>query len=241
MKITVILPAFNEEKLIASALKAVGSALDAFTAAGWQSEVIVCDNASTDETATIARRSGARVIFEPVNQIARARNRGAAAADGDWLMFVDADSFPTRALFERVRETIANGKIAGGGALVTLVGIRGFPWLIAQFWNGLSYMARWMAGSFIFCETALFRELGGFNEALYASEEIDFSRRIKRWARRNRRQIKIIGWPRLHTSGRKVHLCSHREFARLLWETAQTWGGNLRQRDSCRLWYDGRR
>jgi glycosyltransferase involved in cell wall biosynthesis len=241
MKITVILPAFNEEKLIASALRAVGSSLEAFTAAGWQTEVIVCDNASTDATATIARRAGARVVHEPFNQIARARNRGAAAADGDWLMFVDADSFPTQTLFEQVRETIECGKFVGGGALVTLAGIRGFPWLIAQFWNGLSYTARWMAGSFIFCETPVFRELGGFNETLFASEEIDFSRRLKRWARRNRRKIRIIGWPRLRTSGRKIQLCSPGEYARLLWDTAQTWGGNLRQRDACRIWYDGRR
>jgi glycosyltransferase involved in cell wall biosynthesis len=40
--------------------------------------VIVVDNNSTDATAELARRGGARVVFEPVNQIARARNAGAA-------------------------------------------------------------------------------------------------------------------------------------------------------------------
>lgn len=241
MKISIILPAYNEEKLIEQALKAVGSALEAFSSAGWQFEVIVCDNASTDATAAIARRAGARVVDEPINQIARARNRGAAAANGDWLMFIDADSFPTRKLFERVRETINDGKVVGGGALVTMPGVRGIPWLVAQFWNVVSYSARWMAGSFIFCDAAVFRELGGFDKELFASEEIDFSRRLKRWARRNRRQIRIIGWPRLETSGRKVQLYTYREYARLSWDTVSTWGGNLRKRDSCHIWYDGRR
>jgi len=241
MKISVILPAYNEEKLIDTALKAVGLALGAFSAAGWQTEVIVCDNASTDATAVIARRAGARVVHEPINQISRARNRGAAAANGDWLIFVDADSFPTRVLFERVREMIESGNVIGGGALVTLAGGGGIPWLMAQFWNVLSYTARWMAGSFIFCETSVFQDLGGFDQTLFASEEIDFSRRLKRRAHLDGRRIRIIGRPRLHTSGRKVHLYSYGEYARLLWHTVRTRGGCLRRRESCAIWYDGRR
>ena len=74
------------------------SAAGAFVRRGWGVELIVCDNNSTDRTAEIARNAGARVVFEPVNQIARARNRGAAAATGDWLIFVDADSHPSAGL-----------------------------------------------------------------------------------------------------------------------------------------------
>ena len=53
------------------------SAANAFTQRGWDFELIVCDNNSTDRTAEIARAAGATVEFEPVNQIARARNSGA--------------------------------------------------------------------------------------------------------------------------------------------------------------------
>ena len=67
----------------------------AFTARGWTTELIVCDNNSSDATPAIAAAAGARVVFEPVNQIGRARNAAAAAATGDWLVFVDADSHPT--------------------------------------------------------------------------------------------------------------------------------------------------
>ena len=241
MKISVILPAYNEEKLLESALMAVGSSLQEFSTAGWQTEVVVCDNASTDATADIARGAGARVVHEPINQIARARNRGAAAADGDWLVFVDADSFPTRALFERVRELIERGGVVGGGALVTLKGVRGVPWLMVWLWNALSYTAGWMAGSFLFCEAAVFRDLGGFDQTLFASEEIDFSRRLKRRARRDGRGIRIIRRPRLLTSARKIEFCSCRDYALLLWNAMRTRGGSLRRRDSCGIWYDGRR
>ena len=98
MKISVVVPAFNEEKLLGKSLAAIRSACSAFTDLGWDWEIVVCDNNSTDRTSEIARETGATVIFEPINQISRARNRGASAATGDWLIFVDADSFPAAPL-----------------------------------------------------------------------------------------------------------------------------------------------
>src|SRR5260370_23846726 len=102
MKISVIVPAFNEAKLITATLRSIRAATAAFASLGWESELIVCDNNSTDGTADLARAEGATVVFEPVNQIARARNRGAAAATGQWLLFIDADSRASRGLFAAV-------------------------------------------------------------------------------------------------------------------------------------------
>ena len=102
MKISVIVPAFNEERLLQGTLRSIRAAMAAFDRRGWMSELIVCDNNSTDRTAEIARAEGATVVFEPFNQIARARNAGAAHASGDWLVFVDADSQPSLRLFADV-------------------------------------------------------------------------------------------------------------------------------------------
>ena len=98
-----------------------------------------------------------------------------------------------------------------------------------------------MAGSFIFCETAAFREIGGFNQELFASEELDLSRRLKRLARRTGRGIVILDRNPLLTSGRKFSLYSPREYAWFLARTALTFGGTLKRRESCQPWYDGRR
>ena len=73
MRVSVVLPAFNEEKLLPAALAAVRVAASAFTSRGWEWECVVCDNNSTDGTAAVARAAGATVVFEPVNQIGRAR------------------------------------------------------------------------------------------------------------------------------------------------------------------------
>jgi len=99
MKISIVIPAFNEERLLGESLAQIKVAANVFIKTGWQTELIVCDNNSTDRTAEIARTAGALVVFEPINQIARARNTGASAATGGWLIFVDADSHPSAELF----------------------------------------------------------------------------------------------------------------------------------------------
>ena len=82
VKISIVVPAFNEEKLLGDTLAQIKAVAGAFTNIGWDTELIVCDNHSTDRTAEIARAAGAKVVFEPINQISRARNAGAAAATG---------------------------------------------------------------------------------------------------------------------------------------------------------------
>ena len=82
MRVSVIVPAFNEEQGLAASLRSIRQAMKVLDVAGWSSELIVCDNNSTDRTAAIAREEGAHVVFEPINQISRARNTGAARATG---------------------------------------------------------------------------------------------------------------------------------------------------------------
>ena len=231
MKISVIVPAFNEEKLLGTTLACIRESTK-----GMDVELIVCDNNSTDRTAEIATQAGARVVFEPVNQISRARNTGAAAASGDWLVFVDADSFPDRALFAELAEAIAGGRCVGGGATVRFDDADRAAQGAVAIWNAISRGMRWAAGSFVFCEAAAFRALGGFSTELYASEEIDFSRRLKR-----RGRLTILHRHPLRTSGRKVRLYSKTEYLRLLAKIVLSGGRSLRSRDECFAWYDGRR
>ena len=240
MTVSVVVPAFNEERLLGGSLAAVREALRAFDAPGWSRERIVCDNNSTDRTAAIAREMGAHVVFEPVNQISRARNAGAAAAKGDWLIFVDADSYPSAALFADAREAIESNALAGG-ATVTCDNVP----LAARFalgcWNAMSRATGWAAGAFVFCEAAAFREAGGFSEALYASEEIDLFRKLKRLARAQGRRIAILHEHPLRTSERKIHLYAQADYFAFILKTLVTGGGTLRKRSECRFWYDGRR
>ena len=147
MKISVVVPAYNEEKLIgASPWRPSARRWPRFRSAGWETELIVCDNNSTDRTADLARAQGATVVFEPINQIGRARNKGAEAATGDWLVFVDADSHPSRELFADVAGAIVTGKYLFGGSTVKMDAHYPIANALVNLWNGISRVRKWAAG-----------------------------------------------------------------------------------------------
>lgn len=240
MKISIVIPAFNEERLLGHSLEQIKRAARAFERPGWETELIVCDNNSTDKTAQIARDAGAIVVFELINQIARARNRGAAAATGDWLVFVDADSQPSPELFAGVAEAINSGKYLAGGATVKMDVRHPTAGFVVWIWNSISRTFKMLAGSFIFCEAEAFRKIGGFNEKMFAAEELDLSVRLKKFARETGKKVLILSRHPLLTSARKLHLYSLREHLRLMFRFA--WNRRLlTNREACYLWYDGRR
>lgn len=241
VKISLVIPAFNEERLLAASLAKIQAAAAAFTRRGWAVELIVCDNNSTDKTAAIAAAAGATVVFEPINQIARARNCGAAAATGDWLVFVDADSHPSAELLDDVAEQILGGRCLAGGATIRLDEYMFAAAVITRIWNLSSRLGRLMAGSFIFCETAAFREIGGFSHELFVAEELDLSQRLKRLAAKTGRKIVILHRHPLVTSARKMHLYTAREHLRFLWLAIFRQRQTLGSRQASYLWYDGRR
>ena len=241
MKISVVVPAFNEERLLGESLAQIKSAAKSFLERQWEFELIVCDNNSSDRTAEIARAADAKVVFEPINQIARARNSGAAAATGDWLIFVDADSHPSAELFFDVAMEIISGKCLAGGATIRLDEHYLPAEIITGLWNGASRIFKLLAGSFIFCDTAAFRKIGGFSNELFAAEELELSKRLKQLARETEKQIVILHRHPLVTSARKMKLYTAREHLRFFLRAVFNQRRTLTSRKETHLWYDGRR
>ena len=242
MRVSIVIPAFNEEKLLPATLAAVAGAARVFAARAWTHEVVVCDNNSTDRTAEVARAAGAAVVFEPVNQIGRARDAGARIATGDWLIFIDADSRPAEGLFADIADRIAAGRHLGGGSTVALE--PGTPFFARVFcggWNLWSRLARWAAGSCVWVEAGAFREAGGFGTEFYAGEEVFLSRRLHRIARRRRQRFEVLSAHPLATSSRKLKLYTFTESARFLARMLLSGGRAAKDPRACHLWYDGRR
>ena len=108
-------------------------------------------------------------------------------------------------------------------------------------WNAISRGLHWAAGAFVYCEAAAFRRAGGFSEELYASEELELSGRLKRLAREQGREFRILHRHPLLTSARKMRLYGWRElapvFGRFLLHPRRV----LRSAKDCSPWYDGRR
>ena len=248
MLITIAIPAFNEEKLLPATLAAVTEAGDAFSERNWEWEVVVCDNNSTDRTAEIAEAGGARVVFEKHNQISRARNAAGKAAKGKWIIFVDADSEPSKALFEATAATMDNKEIIGGGTTINYDVQNWVLTIITVVWNGISRVMHWPAGSYIFLRTEDFHELNGFSEKLYASEELEFGGRLKKLAQQRNQHLQILTQTPLATSPRRFRLMRSYPLLENLkfilkhsFSMVFTGGRSLQKAENCRFWYDGRR
>lgn len=241
MKLSVIIPAYNEEKLLPGCLESVFAALDAHKSHDCTSEVIVVDNNSTDRTAELARAAGATVVFEPLNQISRARNAGARVAQGDWFLFVDADSQLHPATLAELLCRVRKGRIAGGGCLVALDGVPKIGHFLMEICNLGMRILVWAAGSFVFCRADAFREIGGFSVELYAAEEIRFSQDLKRWGKARGLGFALLHRQRHVSSGRKFYLYSPKELLQhlVLGLVFARW--TIRDRQKLGIFYDGRR
>lgn len=237
MDYSVIIPAYNEELFIGQTLERLRSIRKELSGT-FSGEIIVVDNNSTDLTAQIASNMDAHVVFEKVNCIARARNAGAVAAEGKHLIFVDADTLVTTELINSALKHLSTGKICGGGTRFTfdISSISLFARVSLWIWNIITRFKPLAAGSFIFCSRSAWLESGGFNEKLYASEEIFFSHKISKWGKKRGQKFIILDIPAI-TSGRKFDWYTPRQ---ILWYflIILVFPFALRNKRFCKLWYD---
>ncbi len=200
-------------------------------------ELIVVDNNSTDATARVARAAGATVVFEPVNQIARSRNRGVSIASGDALVFVDADTLCSKKLLQQALDLLSSETVVGGGTVIAIDRDAGrFGTYGVWLWNWLSRRARMAAGCFVFCRRDAFDAVGGFNVKVFAGEEIYLSRRLKRWGRRHSMRFEILDVEPVITSARKLHWYSPLQI--ILQAALVLIPGAIYSKRLCRTWYD---
>ncbi len=234
MRFTLIIPAWNEEAFLPETLERAKSAI---SACSYHGNLVVVDNNSTDNTAAIARAAGATVVFEPINQIARARNRGASIATDDVLVFLDADTYLTEDLLQTSLDALASNQVVGGGVILELdQPANGSALRVLNLWNAVSKRFQLAAGSFIFCRRDAFEAIGGFDAKVYAGEEILLTRKLKRWGKKHGYRFQIISDKKIITSARKLQWYST---GQLLWQFMLILiPGALYSKRLCKTWYD---
>lgn len=236
MKLSIVVPAFNEEAVIGGCLDAIAESVR-LAAVGRETETVVVDNNCTDSTAEIARARGARVVFEPVNRISKSRNAGGRAARGEWILFIDADSRLSPELLSQLVRRMEDPGVAAGGALMRFDRA---PWIGRLFTIvhlACAPLGGFCAGPCMFIRKEAFDAIGGFREELHAAEELWFCRDAAAWARRRGRRFVVVTRPNIVTSGRRFRINSFGEIFRSVAAAAV----NPRSAEGCSLWYDGRR
>ena len=204
MLISIVIPAFNEEKSLKHTVEHIRCAINDNSYRGYSWELIVCDNNTTDKTADIATELGCRVVFESERQISRARNSGASIANGHWLLFIDADTYPRPELLAETIDVIESGTHIGCGTTIEVVGGTLFNKLRMESMNPISRLFNLSGGAFLLCQCNAFRSIGGFSTNLYAYEEIDFLFRLKWHGWKIGKKFKVLHHYPVITSGRRA-------------------------------------
>jgi cellulose synthase/poly-beta-1,6-N-acetylglucosamine synthase-like glycosyltransferase len=138
------------------------------------------------------------------HNISAVRNAGASATAGDLLVFIDADTLVPDTLFETIAAAMEDDRCVGGA-----VAVRYGP--IARRWMAL-YLTGWRFWSRIFsmkqgaaqfCRRDAFEALGGYDQTIFMSEDIDFYWRLARFARQRGGHLRFIERPSVVTSTRR--------------------------------------
>lgn len=204
MNLSVIIPAFNEAGYLPSTLDSVQRASEHLRdRTGVDVEVIVVDNNSTDETAAVAEGMGATVVRETVQGIGRARNCGADVAEGDVLVFVDADVTVPVTLLEVVHEAMSDPDCIGGGVDVEYRPRRAVIRLYLRCWRQLARLTGMVQGATQFCRRSAFEAVGGYDENVWIGEDVDFLWSLKKPASETGRHIHVVRSPRVLPSTRR--------------------------------------
>lgn len=179
MKISVVIPALNEEKLLPKTLSSL-QALDRKP-----DEILIVDASSTDKTAEVSKKMGARVITVPQKTIGFSRQKGIEAATGDVIAFTDADSTLPRDWLNRVERALSTPGVVGYFGRVILVdGPKSYLFLI----NTIQPMINWVIWKLFRIpmttgqNMAFFKDkamvVGGIPTNFKMAEDIEIARRL---------------------------------------------------------------
>ena len=172
--ISVIIPTFNEE----AAIKATIHRTWQSDAANLINEIIVADGGSTDLTVAIAKSEGVNVLTSSKKGRAAQMNAGAAAATGDILYFLHADTIPPQGFTADIINAIDHGCVAG---CYRLSFDHDHWFLKANAWfTRLNVNAVRFGDQSLFIKKAVFQNAGGFREDLLMMEDQEIIHRIRK-------------------------------------------------------------
>ncbi|PIT89190.1 MAG: hypothetical protein COU27_01670 [Candidatus Levybacteria bacterium CG10_big_fil_rev_8_21_14_0_10_36_7] len=199
-KISVVIPAYNEEKFIQNTLKSL------LYQTYRDFELIVVDNNSSDDTGLVAKSFGARVIVEKEKGVSHARNRGFLEAGGEIVASTDSDTVLPENWVETILKEYQkdNSLVAFGGLSILYSGPvsarSAGRFLFPYFWKLDSLLSGgWnMSGFNMSVRKSAFKKIGGFNTKLLMNEDVDLSKRLRKIGK-----IGINAHLLAYTSGRR--------------------------------------
>ncbi len=208
MKISIVIPALNEEKTIQQLI----SHLKLSSSAENISEIIVSDGGSNDHTVQFAWQAGAIVVSGKKGR-AQQLNHGAKYATGEILYFLHADTFPPKYFDKEIIQTVKNNSEAG---CFIMKFDNKHPFM--KFWGWMTkYTGSYFRGGdqSLFVTKILFETVSGYNSKLRIMEDYDMVYRLKRktkfavikkWITTSARKYKRVGMYKLQLQFATIYL-----------------------------------
>ncbi len=171
--LSVIIPVLNEANIIERMIESLQVSSTEIT------EIIVVDGGSSDQTVALAKALGVRVIAAELGRAAQ-MNAGAAAATGEILLFLHADSRLPDQFAVAVQAALAQPQaVAGAFELQIDAPEASLRWIE----RGVNWRSRWLQLPYgdqaIFLKATTFRQLGGF-AALPIMEDFELMQRLRK-------------------------------------------------------------
>jgi len=153
--VSIVIPAYNEETNILQTLSSLCN-----NETNWGVEIIVVNNNSKDNTASLANAAGVKCILEKVQGITTARNAGLIAAKGNYILNADADTiYPVNWIESMIKPLHENNTIAVVYGNFAFIPTQNTPRFIYFCYEYLADLMQWLNA--IFKEEAM--NVYGFN------------------------------------------------------------------------------
>jgi glycosyltransferase involved in cell wall biosynthesis len=187
-RFSIIVPAHNEEVLLARGLHAIEVAIARARASA---EIIVVANRCTDRTESIAQAAGAVVVRDGHRNIAATRNVGVSASTGELVVTIDADTVMHPDALVEVDRLARTGAYVGGGCRFVMernsLGIT-----VTRCVVTLATVVSRTGGVMYWCSREDFDAIRGFDEARTVGEDLDFAYRLRRHGRTTNRRFRNV-------------------------------------------------
>ena len=216
-KVSVVIPAHNEEKYVRRCIRSIRSAAEEY---GGEVEIIVVCNRCTDRTAELAEAAGARVIFNEDRCIARVRNDGIAAAEGDIVMTIDCDNRMTRGTIAEAVKLLESGEYIGGGAPIRFERYS-LPLFLNDILCEVSFRLTGLYCGIFWAEKSTFEAVGGF-EDIRAMEDAATAKKLRAYGKKQGKRYGCLVKNHLINSTRKYDDLGDWLYLRLMIENAGT-------------------
>ncbi|MFH0835528.1 MAG: glycosyltransferase [Candidatus Micrarchaeota archaeon] len=207
MRVSVVIPTYNEEKRIAACIRS----LKAQTLKPL--EIIVADDESPDKTAAISKKLGAKVITVTKKRISAGRQAGAKAARGEIIACTDGDAVLDKNWLRELCAPFSDKDVVSTHGAVFLTDGNKFDgfacrWFLNPYFavtNALGLPSG--AGSSMAMRQSALKKIGGFDETLITGEDVDVQRRMRRFGK-----TVFVGDAIAYVSARRIHRWGYLRF-----------------------------